>query len=602
MRHWARHTKVVCVYIAAWVVISNAAFAATTKKLVTTLPAFADVDPDFRIGPQGSWVAYRADQDQDEMFELFSVDFVGGTARKLNGPLSAGGDVGSWQLTADGSRAIYWANAHGDEMREVFSAVTVGGSGIKLNSPLVRPGSIGGGWANDRAVFIASERESLFGDPFFELFGVPAAGGPVALLSGPLVNGGDVKSVVTRANSDRVLYLADQQTDETVELYSVSAQEGSWVKLNPPLVANRNVLADGLALSPDGSRALYAADQEADERFELYSVPASGGESVKLNGPLVQGGDVTAGSQRFNANGSRVLYHADQDTDEVFEVYSAASVGGQRVKLNGQLALNGDVNSAGLQFSPSGDRVLYSADQNEDEVVELFSVPSSGGTAVKLNGALVVAGDVFDDAMFSPDGNRVIYRADQLTDEVVELFSVPSVGGIATRLNKSLVTSGDVVSAKFSPDGTHVAYLADQDVDEVFELYLVPSAGGVAEKISGVLANGGDVTDWQFSSDGRSLVYRADQDVDEKFELYAVLFDDDLPGDFNGSGVVDAADYTVWRNGLATGAYLPSHYGDWKSNFGRRLGSGGVSSVPEPSSFMIVMVAMAISAFARSAR
>jgi hypothetical protein len=80
------------------------------------------------------------------------------------------------------------------------------------------------------------------------------------------------------------------------------------------------------------------------------------------------------------------------------------------------------------------------------------------------------------------------------------------------------------------------------------------------------------------------------------------LFDDDLPGDFNRSGVVDAADYTVWRNGLATGAYIPSQYGLWKSNFGRRLGSGAASGVPEPSPFVIVFAAMAILALARRAR
>src|SRR6185295_16632651 len=118
--------------------------------------------------------------------------------------------------------------------------------------------------------------------------------------------------------------------------------------------------ANGLALSPDGTRALYAADQELDERIEVYSVPIGGGQSVKLNGPLVAGGDVTAGSPRFNFNGSRVLYHADQDADEVFEIYSVASGGGIRVKLNGPMALNGDVRSEGLQFSSTGERILYS--------------------------------------------------------------------------------------------------------------------------------------------------------------------------------------------------------------------------------------------------
>jgi T5SS/PEP-CTERM-associated repeat protein len=58
-------------------------------------------------------------------------------------------------------------------------------------------------------------------------------------------------------------------------------------------------------------------------------------------------------------------------------------------------------------------------------------------------------------------------------------------------------------------------------------------------------------------------------------------------GDFNKDGVVDAADYTVWRNGLGT-IYQPEDYGLWKSNFGQGgSGSGpwqSTANVPEPNS------------------
>ena len=45
--------------------------------------------------------------------------------------------------------------------------------------------------------------------------------------------------------------------------------------------------------SPDSSRVLYVADQDTDEVFEIYSVPAGGGTPTKLNGPLVAEGDVS---------------------------------------------------------------------------------------------------------------------------------------------------------------------------------------------------------------------------------------------------------------------------------------------------------------------
>ena len=47
-------------------------------------------------------------------------------------------------------------------------------------------------------------------------------------------------------------------------------------------------------VSPDGAYVVYRADQETDQVFELYSALAdgSGAGTVKLNGPLIAGGDV----------------------------------------------------------------------------------------------------------------------------------------------------------------------------------------------------------------------------------------------------------------------------------------------------------------------
>ena len=62
-----------------------------------------------------------------------------------------------------------------------------------------------------------------------------------------------------------------------------------------------------------------------------------------------------------------------------------------------------------------------------------------------------------------------------------------------------------------------------------------------------------------------------------------------LPGDFNADGRVDAADYTVWRNGLGTN-YTQADYLQWKSHFGQS-GSGavvpGVAAVPEPQLLLL---------------
>jgi hypothetical protein len=86
-----------------------------------------------------------------------------------------------------------------------------------------------------------------------------------------------------------------------------------------------------------------------------------------------------------------------------------------------------------------------------------------------------------------------------------------------------------------------------------------------------------------------------------------------LPGDYNGNGIVDAADYVVWRKSLhQTGLPLAADgngdgevdeddYAVWRANFGRlRLTGASVAAaastlpaIPEPPSFLLFLMALA---------
>jgi hypothetical protein len=96
----------------------------------------------------------------------------------------------------------------------------------------------------------------------------------------------------------------------------------------------------------------------------------------------------------------------------------------------------------------------------------------------------------------------------------------------------------------------------------------------------------------------------------------------ELPGDFNRDGVVDAADYVVWRKNFGVSINLPNEtmslgfvdqfdYDVWRLNFGTSLGAGsgaagyghrdsgpGASAaplsaaVPEPATFALAALAL----------
>jgi hypothetical protein len=77
-----------------------------------------------------------------------------------------------------------------------------------------------------------------------------------------------------------------------------------------------------------------------------------------------------------------------------------------------------------------------------------------------------------------------------------------------------------------------------------------------------------------------------------------------IPGDYNGNGVVDAADYVVWRKGLAT-TYVQADYNVWRAHFGQPPGSGAgtitTSAVPEPTTLvMVILVVLAMCSLHRA--
>jgi hypothetical protein len=133
-----------------------------------------------------------------------------------------------------------------------------------------------------------------------------------------------------------------------------------------------------------------------------------------------------------------------------------------------------------------------------------------------------------------------------------------------------------------------------------------PTANNLSELSSGnsiVLNEGGEVDlGIAWSTGGQqdlTFVYQEPEDgilLTGTVHFGAKALISGLPGDYNGNGRVDAADYVLWRKNPAANGGDPGGYNTWRTNFGRTGGGAGANvtalgalAAPEPSTVALAI-------------
>lgn len=447
----------------------------TPIRLNTDLPTNGDVlisEIAFRISPDSNTVLYIAEQNTNSLFELFSVPITGGTPTRLNDDLASGGNVIDFAINPDGSRAVYFADQNANNRNELFSVPIMGGTVTQLTdfseggNALFTSSQIQITSDSNTIVYVADPNT----DAVNELFSVPITGGTPIRLNPDLINGGDVGGdFILSPDGNIVVYAADQIADGFREIFAVPINGGTAIRLNDTLpIANGGGDVEEFAISTDGNNVIYMADQNITDMVELFAVPITGGASLRLTPDFMTNTDVI--DFQISSDSVRVVYRADINIGNVFELFSVPIIGGASVQLSIPVSGIQDVRDD-YQISPDGQTVVHRSDPDSFNIIEIFSTSITGGTISQLNADLVSGGDV-SGFVVSEDSNSVIFRADQDINSVFELYQIPISGGTPLRVNSDLVTGGDVQDDfGISADSSTVVYRSDQDVDEEIKLF-----------------------------------------------------------------------------------------------------------------------------------
>jgi Tol biopolymer transport system component len=315
-------------------------------------------------------------------------------------------------------------------------------------------------------------------------------------LSGPLQQFQDVQSYRISPDGQRVVHLADRNSDDSEDLFGTPIDSGEpLVQYNESSLPSGPVLGDvtAFALSADGTQVVYRADQESDESF--VAVLRSGRPEQPagaLTGSLSDDGDVQP-EFSLAPDGQRVVFRYGLSP----QVLYSAPISGATPPIALDSALSG---SPQLVHLPDASAVVYTKFATGG--TNLYSVAVDGSQA-PVTLIDTPTGGIWD-FQVTPDSLTVVASG----GSPIELFRVPSDGSAPrVSLTGPLVANGRVEAVRISPDSSRVVYRADQEVASRLELYVVPTdASASPVKLNGALSATEDVSEFTLTPDGSDVV------------------------------------------------------------------------------------------------
>jgi Tol biopolymer transport system component len=458
----------------------------------------------FVWSPDGTKIAFMATV--AGVRELYVVSSSGGPVTKVSGPMVAGGNVQIMYWAPDNSRLLYIAEQDTVTVRELYTVRPDGTGRVKISGPMAAGGTGVAGpiaaWSPDssRIAYPAFQDSSTVSEVYTSL---PDGTGNVKV-SGTLVAGGTTGFPAWSPDGSKLAYPAMENTLNAMELFTVSPDGTGRVRVCPPFAAGQSVTSLLATLpvrfnnwSKDSQRLVYIANQDSTTSKDLYSVKADGTGNVKLSGTLASGANVTQ-FQWQQGSGARVAYSADQDTKGVIELYSSLAAGGGNVKVSAPLAPGGHVEapstaSGSFFWSWDGSRIAYRADGTPVGTRELYTaLPDTAAGTVKVSGTLL--GTEVTDFSWSADSARILYRAQETTAGIYDLYSTLAGGGGRVKLSPTISSgSGVLVSVQASAFSPRMFFRTATSNGSPIELYAALPDGSSTLRISGPVVSGGNV-------------------------------------------------------------------------------------------------------------
>jgi len=443
-------------------VASTTATVAATKVNLALMTTDNDID-EFAWSSDGRYLAYNADDVSNFDENLFVVDtngFPNVTTTQVN---AVDGDVFSFAWVPGTSDLVYVYEDQTslDEEIRIADAANLGPE-TTLNGPLVAGGTVGSNFVispdGDWVVYRADELV----DNEFRLFAVdisgatPASSVEVSGLTNPDADA-DSSDFGFSPNGRWLAFIADAD-DEEDALFAVDFDDGAFTRSRlSPDKTDAGLDVFEFAWSPDSRRIALRGDLELDLDNELYVADTEIPGSVIQLSPDPQTGlqDVDFFRDEFawSPDGDFVVFNFDEDTSNNEPFLTFLGDAANPIRLAGMSGVaDYDEQAQAYKISDDGSLVFASLEVSSTSQVELFvaTVDASTetvGALTNVNSFMDTSSDTNADYALVEGGDSVLYRADPFTafeDNALIRSVAGGTIGTETQVNPTLPSGGDV--------------------------------------------------------------------------------------------------------------------------------------------------------------
>jgi hypothetical protein len=469
-----------------------------------------DVDAQYRISPDKKWVAYLADAETDQLFELYVSRLDGSVIGQKISPtaINSTRTIDNIVWSPDSTQVAYVADQEITGTWELYVSTVNGAIGVKVSA-----------------------------DPQ-----TGREGNTDVIRRGDTDD--DSSDVVQWApDGSRLAYIADWETDQVFELYTTTpdGNQDNVVKISDTGGKDQSIpwrnKRESFAWAPDSSKIAYRADSNTTTESTLYIADPTASTPSLLVSAYYGGQNVDEFA--WAPNSSYLAYSTNDESLQV-GLYTIKPEGGGVIEVSGPFYNVKLWHIGYFAWAPDSSRLAYSADQNTEFLFELYTTfPDEAGNETLVSGASTYAGlsprtDKAREFLWSPDSSYIAYLSYQQTYGVQDLFASKADGSSNVKLS-AMTVSRYVMKFSWSPDSSHVAYIGGQNGEALYELFASPIAGarettdadggGPASnpRLNPDLVAGGDVdiNYLQWSKNSQRVFYYADQEVDGQVEFFS---------------------------------------------------------------------------------